>query len=334
VTLFLHRRLRNPTVPVDDTQSGFDRHPFKPCNNRVASLLQNPQQEGWFIMFATPNRRHKLAMLIVATALLLTGNPGFAQVSPPPRAAPAPAPGYADLADLFAAAPLVFRARIVAATAIKMPPTAARTTRFYVEADILTLIRGAGGLPPRVNYLVDVAPDSRGKPPRLKKSEMLIAAVPVPGRPGSVQLIARDSQLIWSPVLDGRVRALVASVLAADAPPVVTGISSAFHVTGTVPGEGETQIFLATATGAPVSLTIMRRQGEAPRWALALGEIVDDAATVPPRDSLAWYRLACFLPGALPVAAARELTPVDADAARVDYAFVISELGPCGRQRR
>src|SRR3546814_1145016 len=40
--------------------------------------------------------------------------------------------------------------------------------------------------------------------------------------------------------------------VAADAPPVITGVGCAFHVPGSLPGEGETQIFLATADGSPV----------------------------------------------------------------------------------
>ena len=81
-------------------------------------------------------------------------------------------------------------------------------------------------------------------------------------------------------------------VVAPDAPPAITGLGNAFHVPGTLPGEGETQIFVQTATGAPISLSILRRPGEQRRWAVALGEVVDDAAAPPPRDTLLWYRLA------------------------------------------
>ncbi|MBA3898011.1 MAG: hypothetical protein H0X36_12955 [Sphingomonadaceae bacterium] len=120
---------------------------------------------------------------------------------------------------------------------------------------------------------------------------------------------------------------------AAGALPPVTGVGGAFHVAGSIPGEGETQIFLTTQTGAPVSLSVLRRPGEAPSWSLAQGEIVDEAGAAPPRDTLAWYRLACFLPRALPDRPTAELAAADADAARADYAFVLEGLGACGRVR-
>ena len=35
------------------------------------------------------------------------------------------------------------------------------------------------------------------------------------------------------------------------APPAITGVANGFHVPGTLPGEGETQLFLNTSTGEP-----------------------------------------------------------------------------------
>jgi hypothetical protein len=128
------------------------------------------------------------------------------------------------------------------------------------------------------------------------------------------------------------VRRIVRELVDPAAPPAVTGLGNAFHVPGTLPGEGETQIFVQTATGAPISLSILRRPGEQRRWAVALGEIVDDAAGPPPRDTLLWYRLACGLPRALPAASLTEQEPANAALAREDYAFVIEQLGPCRRE--
>jgi hypothetical protein len=206
--------------------------------------------------------------------------------------------------------------------------------RYYLVADVASLIRGAEGLAPRIAFLVDVPLDARGKPPRLRRADMLIAALPVPGRPGEVRLAARDAMVPWSAALEARTRAVIASGLAADAPPRVTGIASAFHSAGNLPGEGETQVFLSTGRGQPVSLSIIRRPGQEPVWAVALGEIVDEAARPPARDTLGWYRLACFLPPALPAAAVAELGEADATAARADYAFVMGALGRCARTRR
>lgn len=277
-------------------------------------------------------RRAALA-IVLATSAVIPVNSGFTQILPAPVAASGPAWTYADTADVFAAAPLILRARIVAATAIKGAAVAPGVTRFYVEADAIALIRGAGGVPPRVRYLIDVRPDSRGKVPKLKKLDVLLAARPVADRPGEIQLIAPDAQQRWTAPLDARVRSIVTAVLDPAAPPEVTGIASAFHVPGTVLGESETQVFLSTKSGAPVSATILRRPGENPRWALALGEIVDEAAARPVRDTLTWYRLACFLPADLPPAAARELSQADADIAREDYALVRRDLGECPRTR-
>ncbi len=280
-----------------------------------------------------PLRRRFVFFSSAILASITPLNPGFAKVSLAQRPAVTAPLSYADLADIFAAAPLVLKARITSAVRIKDATTPPAIARFYVEAGANALIRGPEDVPARVRYLVDLTPDSRGKLLRLKKADVLLAAQPVPGRPGSLQLVAPDAQRFWTAQLETRVRALIASVVAPDAPPPITGISSAFHVPGTVIGEGETQIFLNTATGAPVSLTVLRRVGEAPRWAFALGEIVDEAAAVPQRDTLAWYRLACFLPATLPAAATTDLSADDAEAARGDYAIVIDALGTCTRQR-
>jgi len=262
---------------------------------------------------------------------------GVAAQQPPAVTAPVvTGPGYTDLADLTIAAPVIGDATIRSATRIKGAEAAGAapgTQRFYVEAQLGALIRGADGLPSRVGYLLDVAPDARGRTPKLKKARVLLFARPVATSPGQLQLVAPDAQLGWTAELDARVRGLAREVVAADAPPRITGIASVFHAAGALPGEGETQVFLATADSRPVSLSILRRPGERPRWAVALSEIVDDAADPPGRDTLLWYRLACALPPALPERSTAALDPADADAARADYRVVVAALGACGRQR-
>ena len=250
-------------------------------------------------------------------------------------AAPLPPVPYADVADLVLAAPVIADATVRSTTRLKgadaagLPPG---VTRLYIEADVTALIRGAGGLPPRVGYLYDVMPDGRGKLPQFKKARVLLFASPAPVA-GQLQLVAPDAQRGWTPELDARVRTVARDVVAPDAPPRITGVASAFHVAGALPGEGETQVFLQTADSRPVSLSVLRRPGERPRWAVALAEIVDESAAPPPRDTLLWYRLACFLPRTLPPRATGEATPADAEAARTDYAFVLAQLGPCERSR-
>lgn len=243
-------------------------------------------------------------------------------------------PPYATIADQVVGAPAILDARIRSATRIKGPEAAnvaAGRMRFYVEADVLALIRADSALPTRVGYVVDVPLDARGRAPKLNKRRVLLFARPVAGQATMLQLTRLDAQRDWNAELDALVRRIALEVVAPDAPPAITGLGNAFHVPGSLPGEGETQIFVQTATGAPISLSILRRPGEQRRWAVALGEIVDDAAAAPARDTLLWYRLACGLPRALPATSLADEDPANVAAAREDYRFVLDQLGPCRR---
>lgn len=246
-------------------------------------------------------------------------------------------PGYSDMADLVLAAPVIADAVVRSTTRIK-PAEAANLApglvRLYIEVDVTALIRGSDGLPPRIGYLLDVSPDARGRVPKFKKARVLIFARPVAGAANQVQLVAPDAQLDWTPTADARSRKIAQDALATEAPPVITGVGNAFHVAGALPGEGETQIFLTTADQRPVSLSILRRPGEQPRWAVALSEIVDESAAPPAPETLLWYRLTCALPQTLPERSTTSLESADAVIAREDYAFVLKALGPCGRTRK
>jgi len=264
--------------------------------------------------------------------------PAVAQRSPESPQAQAeagpPAPPYAEMADLVIASPVIVDATIRSTSKIKSteaPGLAPGATRFYVEADVGALLRGPGAIPPRIGYLLDAAPDPLGRVPKYKKSRVLLFARPVPGRSDQIQLVRPDAQLAWSPASDALARRIAAEVLAHDVPPVITGVGSAFHVAGSLPGEGETQVFLRTADHRPVSLSILRRPGEEPRWAVALSEIIDDSAAPPKPDTLLWYRLACFLPRELPDDSVAALSAEDATVAREDYRFVLNRLGRCER---
>ena len=292
------------------------------------------QQERSNRMTKRPNAILKFAKATLFVSALLMVNGGFAAIPKPSPPSPSDAWRYADVADLFAGAPIVLRAKIISATRIKAPPTPSGAVRFYVEANVVSLIRGPQAVSPRLVWLVDMLPDSRGKIAKLAKADVLVAALPVAGRPGEIRLAARDAQPFWNPTLETRVRNIISSVATPDAPPAITGIASAFHTAGTVTGEGETQIFLSTVTTAPISVSVLTRPGQPKRWAFAVGEIVDESAAPPMPDTLAWYRLACFLPRALPDAAVGELPASDADAARTDYGFVVEALGVCPRTRK
>jgi hypothetical protein len=262
----------------------------------------------------------------------------FPAMAESPPAPPPPALTYADLADLALAAPVAAHVRMVRSAALKPAeagPVPPGRSRHFIEADVISLIRGAGGLPARISYLADLPLDSKGKPAKLrKKSEHIVLAQTVPGRPGELRLVAPDAQLAFAPALAEQLRSILREASSAAAPPRITGIGKAFHVRGSLPGESETQIFLQTADERPVSLSVIRRPGETPRWAVALSEIVDDAALPPQPNSLLWYRLACTLPRAIPAQSLADAEAGEAAAIRGDYRLVMEGLGSCARSRR
>ena len=269
--------------------------------------------------------------LFIAAALI-----GGAAAAPGESQIPATAGvTYADTADLALAASTAAHVRVrdtvvlKGAQAVDVP---ANMARFFVEADVVSLIRAGGALPSRVRYLADLPRDAQGKAPKIKKgTEFIILGSAVAGRPGELRLIAPDAQLPASEA--GRVRAILREATAADAAPRITGIGRAFHVPGAIAGESETQLFLQTEKGDPVSLTVLRRPGETPQWAVALSEIVDQAAEPPVRDTLLWYRLACGLPRNLPRQSLAEADAAGVAAIQADYRYILQQLGPCTRSR-
>jgi len=277
----------------------------------------------------------KLALAALTAAPVAPIFAGIPQnsVKNSPQVAPAsPPPAYAPTVRHILASPLVLRGTIMSITRLKGPDAAnvqPGFARLYVETSVVTLIRGDAAVPPVIGYLVDVPLDSKGRVPKLKRAPVLLFARAVPGQPGQIQLVGRNGQDAWTPEYEALVRHIVEQVVAPDAPPTIKSVGNAFHVPGTLPGEGETQIFLITENGAPVSLQILRRPGERPSWAVALGEIVDETAGPPKPDTLLWYRLACGLPRALPSSSTASETPENAAVARQDYQFVLDALGSC-----
>ena len=244
---------------------------------------------------------------------------------------------YADVADLSLAAPVAAHVTLRRAIPLRGEQAVgvpAGHTRFLIEADLTALIRGEPGTPAQVRYLADFPNDARGRAPRLRRgTQFLVFARAVPGRPGELQLIAPDSNIPFDAAIADRARSIIRAELEGDAPPAITGIGRAFHVPGSLAGAGETQIFLQTARGQPISVTVAREAQAQPRWFVSLSEFVDAGASQPQPDSLLWYRLACFLPSRLPAgsyADARE----HAQAIQADYSLVREGLGPCPRSRQ
>lgn len=273
----------------------------------------------------------KIKLLCLALAIL----PGVAAAQPAPAAPPPPATlTYADIAGLADGAQLVLRAQI-RRVAVLEPARAAGVApgfaRLYVEARTLALLAGASGVGEQLRYLVDVPLDSHGKVPRLAKREVLLFARSVPGRPGELQLVSESGQLDYTPELEARLRPVLAGFAAADAPPRITAVRDALSVPGNLAGESETQIFLDTDRGNPVSVTVLRRPGRPPAWGVSWGEIIDQSARPPAPETIAWYRLACALPARLPAEANLAQDAAARAQAVRDFALVMGELGPCVR---
>jgi hypothetical protein len=283
-------------------------------------------------------RLHNALIPCLISAAHFAVFPALAQQSLPSSASSTSQSGmsYADIVDLADGAPMIADVRI--RNIIVLKPTEAGAApagyrRVFLEGEVSGLIRGESGISPRVAWLYDAPVDARGKMQKLKKAQVILFARPGT-RPGQIQLVARDAQIASTPTELERVKGIVSALVAPDAPPRILGLGDAFHVAGTVAGEGETQIFLRTENGDPVSLSILRRPGQQPRWAVALGEIVDEAARAPAPGSLLWHRLACSLLPTLPAASVRTLSVLDAESARADYQVVMQALGPCVRTRK
>ena len=272
----------------------------------------------------------------VLGAALVMPLAGHAQTPAAAPAAAASAPTYADLATLSEASELVIRAQIRRQTTLKperAPDVAPGFARLYVEAQTIALIAGRSSVGGTLAYLVDVPLDAKGKVPKLKKQEFVLFARSVPGRAGQLQLVSPTAQLAYTPELEARLRPILTELYAADgAPPRITGISDALAVQGTLTGESETQIFLATENRSPVSITVLRRPGQQVQWGVSWGEIIDSSARPPAPETLRWYRLACALPAQLPSNANLAREADERRLAAGDYAFVRQAIGPCERR--
>ncbi|WP_421993344.1 hypothetical protein [Qipengyuania sp.] len=278
-----------------------------------------------------PFHHHPGKLLLLCAALAGAPVSGLAQEQDG-----VPALTYADMVDLADGTPLVLRAQIRRQATVepeRSPGLAPGHARLYIEARTTALIAGTVPVGEDLRYLVDVPLDERGKAPRLRKQEVILFARPVSGRPDELQLVDPQAQFPHSEALEARLRPILSSLLAQDAPPRVTGIRDALAVEGTLVGESETQLFLDTEDDGPVSVTIVRRPGQAPRWGVSWTEIVDQSARAPQPDTLEWYRLACSLPDSLPGNANLSRDPRARALAAADYALVRDALGPCTRTR-
>jgi hypothetical protein len=258
-----------------------------------------------------------------------------ADVAPITYAVPVETRSYADIADLVVIAPLIVDAKIRSVKKLPSAQTAGvpeNIQRMIVEADVQALIRGNGGITPRVRFLLDLKKDERGKLPNLNKQRLYLMAN-YSDTPGNIKLARPDALIQWSPGNEAKLRSITQEAVQIDAPAQVTGVINAFHTAGTLIGDGETQIFLGTANKQPMAITVISVQGKPKRWSVSTSELIGESNLTPTPQSLLWYRLACGLPKTLPDSVFESSDADGRAATQSDYSFIIKSLGSCGRQR-
>ena len=243
-------------------------------------------------------------------------------------------PAYAELVTLARQADMVLVAEISEQAEVKperAPGLAPGKARLYLKAETETLLFGRSAIGTSLAFLADRDLDAKGKAPKLKDQRFLLFARTVAGRPGEMQLVSPRAMLPAAPDLVERTRTVLRQVAEGGPQPEITGIREVISIAGNLAGESETQMFLATTGGEPVSLTVLRRPGMVPEWGVSWSDIVDPAARAPEAETLEWYRLACSLPAELPDEAFLQDEANARARAREDYAFVLEELGACDR---
>ncbi len=245
------------------------------------------------------------------------------------------APTYADLVELALHADLV--GIVVVDEQITMPPErtpglAPGHVRLYVEALTQSVLASPRAIGEELVFLVDLPLDARGKAPRIKKQAFLVFGDLDPSRPRDLQLLRPEAMMPTGPVIEQRVRHVLTQLAAANKPSPITGIKDVISIPGNLVGESETQIFVETEAGMPVSMNVIRRPGMAPRWGISLGDIVDPSARPPAPETLAWYHFACHLPRELPQDAFLQRERAAQAQARADYALILEDLGPCEKR--
>ena len=276
---------------------------------------------------------------IVALSLVSVSSVAWSQPALPPSdfAVAAANNSYADIADLVVISPLIVDAsvkkvtKIPAEQAIGVP---ANLQRMLIVADVSALVRGNDGVAGQVRFLLDVPKDAKGKIPKLNKRRFFLLGNKATGLPGTIRLSRPDAIVEYSVSNNAMLRAMTKEAVIIDAPQPIVAIASAFHNPGTILGEGETQIFVEAKGNQIYSLSVFSQPGSPKRWAVSTGEVIDESAGAPPKNTLLWYRLACGLPQSLDAKLVESPEADSAAKAQTDYRFIIASLGPCDRSRR
>ncbi|MEO6716181.1 MAG: hypothetical protein ABIM50_02900 [Novosphingobium sp.] len=288
---------------------------------------------------------HKLLQSFALPVLMFAGTAcsGTALQAAQPTAIMPPTPSvtWADLADLADSAPLVVHAQVRKQVRIepeRAPGVRPGWARFYFEANTISLLAGDGLIGESLRYLGDLPLDANGNPPSLKRKQVFLFASQVASlvpedRSGELRLVTPDAQVLWDPVSETRLRAILPELLEAGAPPHITGVREAINVAGELAGQSETQIFFSARDSGAAAISVTHRPGSAPAWGVSFSEVAENGKA-PPLDTLRWYRLACFLPPSLPRGTNLSESPEEKAQAEADYKLVMGELGACPRLRR
>ena len=287
-----------------------------------------------------PKTLYRPAILAVLGASVLAACVSPGPMQPQARLAAGDMPvqppaTYADLVDLALAAELVAVVLVddqIVVPAERAPGVVPGNTRLYIEALTQSLLAAPAALGESVTFLIDRPLGADGDPPNLERRSFIFFGGRVPGRSDFVQLLSSDSLLLATPETEARVRLVLTQLAAADALAQITGVKDVISVQGNLAGESETQMFIETASGGPVSLSVIRRPGRTPEWGVSLGEIVDQNAQPPVPETIEWYRFACQLPASLADDSFLQSDRESRNRARADYAFVQSQLGACERR--
>lgn len=241
---------------------------------------------------------------------------------------------WTDWADLALASPVVIVGTIADVERLgrkEAPDVPPGQVRALVEATLTAALKAPSVLPQGAAWLWQGATDARGRPPFKEPLPVIVFASPMSGggNPSvqALRLTAPHAQQPWSAESEQTVRSILTQALQPAAQGLmVTGVKDAFRTSGDVPGASESQFFLSTEGGRPITLIVKRRPDSAPRVLAATGELVDRAAPVT-KQTLLWRGLACGMPAALPHALAE-----DGELA-ADYSLARTAIGACGRTK-
>lgn len=239
---------------------------------------------------------------------------------------------WTDWADLALASPIVLVGAVEKVDRLSRrdaPDVPASDVRALVQVKTQSVLKAPSVMPEGAAWLWQGRADAKGKAPFAREEVVLAFARPLSGgaRPEvqALQLVSPSAQQPWSAEAEGKLRSVLREAQTPGATGLmVTGISDAFRSEGDVPGTSESQFFLKTEGGRPVTVVVRHEPGREAEVLAGAGDLVDRAQPIR-RETLLWRGLACGLPAELPA------TFADRAGLAVDYAVAIKSIGACGR---